>query len=66
MPVPTYDKFIEPILRQLAAHPEAVAARDVHEAAAVVLASPTATARSCCPAVCKPSTRIDQAGPTID
>jgi uncharacterized protein (DUF433 family) len=32
MPVPTYDKFIEPILRHLAAHPEGVAARDVHEA----------------------------------
>lgn len=37
MPVPTYDKFIEPILRHLATHPEGVPARDVHEAAAVVL-----------------------------
>jgi hypothetical protein len=40
MPVPSYDKFIEPILRHLAAHPEGVPARDVHEAAAVVLAGP--------------------------
>lgn len=38
MPVPTYDKFIEPILRFLAAHPEGVAARTAHEAAAAALA----------------------------
>ncbi len=37
MPVPTYDKFIEPILRHLARHPEGVPARDVHDAAAVAL-----------------------------
>ena len=37
MPVPTYDTFIEPILRYLAAHPEGAAARDVHEAAASAL-----------------------------
>ena len=37
MPVPTYDKFIEPILRYLAQHSEGAAARDVHEAAAVAL-----------------------------
>ncbi len=37
MPVPTYDKFIEPILRYLAEHSEGAAARDVHEAAAVAL-----------------------------
>jgi restriction system protein len=35
--VPTYDKFIEPILRYLANHPEGVAAHDVHEAAADAL-----------------------------
>lgn len=34
MPVPTYDRFIEPILRYLAAHPDGALARDVHEAAA--------------------------------
>lgn len=34
MPVPTYDKFIEPIFRYLASHPDGVAARDAHEAAA--------------------------------
>ncbi len=37
MPVPTYDKFIDPILRYLALHPEGVLARDAHEAAAVAL-----------------------------
>lgn len=37
MPVPTYDKFIEPILRYLAAHPDGAAARDVHDAAAQAL-----------------------------
>ena len=34
MPVPTYDRFIEPILRYLAAHPDGALARDVHDAAA--------------------------------
>ena len=37
MAVPTYDQFIEPILRYLAAHPDGAAARDVHEAAARAL-----------------------------
>ena len=37
MPVPTYDRFIEPILRYLAAHPEGALAREVHEAAANLL-----------------------------
>ena len=37
MSVPTYDKFIEPILRHLAAHPDGVLARDVHDAAASTL-----------------------------
>lgn len=37
MPVPTYDKFIEPILRYLAANPEGALARNVHEAAATAL-----------------------------
>lgn len=37
MPVPTYDQFIEPILRYLAATPEGAAARDAHEAAADAL-----------------------------
>jgi restriction system protein len=38
MTVPTYDRFVEPILRFLAAHPEGALARDVHEAAAKALA----------------------------
>ena len=37
MPVPTYDKFIEPILRYLAGHPNGAAAKDVHDAAAAAL-----------------------------
>ena len=35
--VPTYDRFIEPILRHLAAHPEGVPARGAHDAAALAL-----------------------------
>jgi restriction system protein len=34
MPVPTYDQFIEPVMRYLAQHPQGAMARDVHEAAA--------------------------------
>ena len=37
MPVPTYDRFIEPVLRYLAAHPDGSTARDVHDAAARAL-----------------------------
>jgi restriction system protein len=37
MPVPTYDQFIEPVLRYLATHQDGAAARDVHEASADVL-----------------------------
>lgn len=37
MAVPTYDRFIEPLLRYLVAHPEGVLARDAHEAAASAL-----------------------------
>lgn len=37
MAVPTYDKFIEPILRYLAEHPEGVPAPEAHEAAADAL-----------------------------
>lgn len=37
MAVPTYDHFIEPILRYLAQQPEGAPARDVHEAAADAL-----------------------------
>lgn len=37
MPVPTYDRFIEPILRYLAAQPDGAPARDVHDAAATRL-----------------------------
>jgi len=37
MAVPTYDQFIEPILRYLEAHTGGVAARDAHDAAAASL-----------------------------
>lgn len=37
MAVPTYDRFIEPILRYLAAQPDGAKARDAHEAAANTL-----------------------------
>ena len=32
--LPTYDRFIEPILQFLAAHPEGASAKDAHDAAA--------------------------------
>lgn len=38
MSVPTYDKFIEPILYFLASRPEGAASREAHEAAAAALA----------------------------
>lgn len=37
MPVPTYDQFIEPLLRFLAVHPDGVAAKLAHEQAANAL-----------------------------
>lgn len=37
MAVPTYDQFIEPVLRYLAQHPQGVRATQVHEAAAAAL-----------------------------
>jgi restriction system protein len=37
MAVPTYDLFIEPVLRYLALHPDGVSAKDAHEAAAAFL-----------------------------
>jgi restriction system protein len=37
MSVPTYDRFVEPILRYLASRPEGALARDAHEAAANTL-----------------------------
>src|ERR1035437_6399122 len=37
MPVPTYERFIEPVMRYLAEHPEGAPARDVQDAAAEAL-----------------------------
>ncbi len=37
MSVPTYDRFIEPLIRFLAAHPDGVPAREAHEHAALAL-----------------------------
>lgn len=38
MPVPTYDKFIDPILRYLAGHPDGAPTREVQDAAASAIA----------------------------
>lgn len=37
MPVPTYDHFVEPVMRYLAQHPQGASAREVHDAAAEAL-----------------------------
>jgi restriction endonuclease Mrr len=37
VPIPPYRKFIEPILRYLALHPEGARIRDVYEAVATAL-----------------------------
>jgi restriction system protein len=37
MPVPTYEQFIEPVLRCLVQYPDGVPARHVHDAAASAL-----------------------------
>ncbi|MEF8759187.1 MAG: restriction endonuclease [Candidatus Accumulibacter sp. UW25] len=37
MTIPTYDKFIEPVLRYLVQHPEGVPAKQAHDAAATAL-----------------------------
>ena len=37
MAIPTYDKFIEPILRYLAQHPEGSPASTLHEASSAAL-----------------------------
>ncbi len=60
MSVPTYDQFIEPILRFLAAHPEGAMAGEAHEAAAMAKHS----GRRPSP-VARPPTRTVQAGRMI-
>ena len=52
MAVPTYDKFIEPILRYLADHPDGAAARDVHDAAAQSLGLSEANFFRAAPSMC--------------
>lgn len=37
MTVPTYDQFIEPLLRYLVSHPQGVSAKEAHEHAAIAL-----------------------------
>jgi restriction system protein len=37
MPIPTYDQFIEPVLRYLAQHPDGAPAREAHDGAADAL-----------------------------
>ena len=48
MSVPTYDQFIEPILRFLAARPEGATASEAHEAAAMTLGLSEAAAGDHC------------------
>src|SRR5438094_7621919 len=54
MSVPTYDQFIEPILRYLVAHPDGAAARDVHEAVATSLGLTEADRRQVVPSGVQP------------
>jgi len=54
MTVPTYDKFIEPILRYLTAHAQGAAARDVHEAAATTLGLSSADKQEMLPSGVQP------------
>jgi restriction system protein len=54
MPVPTYDQFIEPILRYLADRPDGAAACDVHEAAADALALDPAQRQGLLPSAVQP------------
>lgn len=54
MPIPTYDQFIEPILRYLGTHREGARARQVHEAAADALAIPDADRQELLPSGVQP------------
>lgn len=54
MAVPTYDKFIEPILRYLAQNPGGALARDAHEAAAQALEIPEADRQELLPSGTQP------------
>ena len=54
MSVPTYDQFIEPVLRFLAAHPSGALARDAHEAAADALGVSEADRRELLPSGTQP------------
>jgi restriction system protein len=48
MPVPTYDQFISPVLRYLAAHADGAAITDTYEAVANAMKLTPRTARRCC------------------
>ena len=64
MPVPTYDQFIEPVLRYLAEHPDGAPARDVHDAAAASLHLNDADRAEVLPAELSVCTRTASAGRT--
>ena len=66
MPVPTYDRFIEPVLRYLAAHPDGATARDVHDGAAQALGLSDAIVQSFCRAGPSRCSKIGLDGHTID
>jgi restriction system protein len=54
MPVPTYDRFIEPILRFLLLHPDGIPAKEAHEAAASALGPSDADKQALVPSGTQP------------
>jgi restriction system protein len=66
MGVPTYDKFVEPILRYLASRPAGAPAKDAHEAAANALHISDADRQLLLPSGTNLPTRIALGGRTID
>ena len=65
MPIPTYDKFIEPILRYLANNPEGARARDVYESSADTLGISEAERQILLPSGKQRYIRIGLVGHTI-
>jgi len=64
MAVPTYDKFIEPVLRFLALHPVGVPAKEAHIAAADSLGVSEQIGMSYYQVALNSSTRIEPDGRT--
>lgn len=64
MPLPTYDHFIEPILRFLAAHPDGATASESHEEVAKALGL-SETQRQETIVAARPHTKTAQTGRMI-